>query len=121
MRTFSPARLARRCPIGLVRQPRLDAGIPIASGLRARISRSRSVGLRTLGEDQPIEDKGNARRSRAEPASRAGTRLPMAASALDAPRGGTSMKNKLITLSLLVLIGGAAAGMYYRISAIVAV
>jgi len=45
----------------------------------------------------------------------------MTGSALDAPRGGTSMKNKLIMLSLLVLIGGAAAGMYYRMPAIVAV
>ena len=44
----------------------------------------------------------------------------MTGSALDVPRRDTSMKNKLITLSLLVLIGGAAAGIHYRIPSIVA-
>ena len=44
----------------------------------------------------------------------------MTASALDAARGDTGMKNKLITLVLLVAVVGGAAGIHYRIPMVVA-
>lgn len=44
----------------------------------------------------------------------------MTASALDATRGDRGMKNRLITLALLVLILGGAVGIQYRIPVVVA-